>query len=351
MSLELGIVIQKAAELERVLTNSFAAEGNGLGEKLKSVQGQLPRMLAERLWKIVHVRNKAAHEAIAPANIKAFEQSCMTAHAELQRIIDRRNPKPQPVQAKVTISKEIISSAQVASYPAPPAQTMPAKKGPRFSWGKLFIILSGASFAIAVFVYNNPIHPAAAPSPTHLLAQNSSSEPHSQHDHAERTSITNRKTTSHHHHKLRHKAHHKNVSNPLDPILLGYKGRAVGIMPNYVPVKFSNLRIKYVHGYHHMLHGWVLTGIIKNISHHRINEIDSVADFSVLGKNNLLGRGPIIWKFEPSLKPGQSQSFAVMPGRRRVGIPWLNTSRVQHAKSLGAVIEPMFSLPFSSMSS
>lgn len=111
MSAELGIVIQQAAALEQVLTDQFSAEGKGLGEKLKSVQHLFPESLTEILWHIVKVRNKAAHEAIAPTNIKAFEKKCVLANKQLQLLIAKKNAKPIVVKEE---SKKITTSVGAA---------------------------------------------------------------------------------------------------------------------------------------------------------------------------------------------------------------------------------------------
>jgi DnaJ C terminal domain len=56
------LVISRSAELENILKSKFGAEGKGLGQQVISIQHLLSNELYKKVWFVVGIRNKAAHE-------------------------------------------------------------------------------------------------------------------------------------------------------------------------------------------------------------------------------------------------------------------------------------------------
>lgn len=85
---DIGLVITRAAQLERMLEDKFAKDLAafrsasedklaGLGDKVKALDSSLPEEVKRDLWAIIKVRNMAAHEAIlGEESVASYERRC-----------------------------------------------------------------------------------------------------------------------------------------------------------------------------------------------------------------------------------------------------------------------------------
>jgi hypothetical protein len=61
-STDIELVVSASQALERLLIETFRAQGKGLGDLLKSVERKLPPALRQELWGIARIRNRLVHE-------------------------------------------------------------------------------------------------------------------------------------------------------------------------------------------------------------------------------------------------------------------------------------------------
>jgi uncharacterized membrane protein YsdA (DUF1294 family) len=83
---EIGQISIKSSELEQILKSKFNAQGDGLGQQLRSVENSLPPELFSQLKWIVTIRNKAIHEAHTFKMPNGFIQDCDRAKMMLEQI-------------------------------------------------------------------------------------------------------------------------------------------------------------------------------------------------------------------------------------------------------------------------
>lgn len=56
------VILEKAKDIEHLLTTRFSAVGDGLGQKMLNVEARLTPDIISRIKSIVHIRNKISHE-------------------------------------------------------------------------------------------------------------------------------------------------------------------------------------------------------------------------------------------------------------------------------------------------
>lgn len=100
--LNLGVAIQHASQLERLLEEKFSAElqlfqqengkiVNGLGDKVKVLDSHFSSEIKSDLWVIVRIRNKVAHEAnFGSDSIEDYVERCNRVTRTLNKSPDSK---------------------------------------------------------------------------------------------------------------------------------------------------------------------------------------------------------------------------------------------------------------------
>lgn len=77
------LVNKRYSEIQTLLRDKHAAEGRGIGEMVRSVEGKLTPTLSWELRAIAHIRNQVVHEGLAVIP-RYFEPLCKEAIAKLK---------------------------------------------------------------------------------------------------------------------------------------------------------------------------------------------------------------------------------------------------------------------------
>lgn len=80
-------IIGRAKRYEGILVRRYGATGNGLGEKVRSVEHKLSPDLVRKLMSINRTRNRLAHEEGFSqfVNVREFQQDCARIEMDLGR--------------------------------------------------------------------------------------------------------------------------------------------------------------------------------------------------------------------------------------------------------------------------
>jgi hypothetical protein len=90
-------VNRRYAEFQAFLREHYQAEGRGLIEMLRSVEGQVPAKLAWELRSIGYIRNQVVHDGLDEIP-RYFEPLCKEAAATIKQLAgNRRRKSPRPV--------------------------------------------------------------------------------------------------------------------------------------------------------------------------------------------------------------------------------------------------------------
>ncbi len=108
------------------MTSRYGAVGTGLGEKMKSVQSQLPREIVQAMWPIIKQRNTIVHEGGELSNRERFTENFERARAFLEG------------GAATTVSSATTTPPSEPTPPAPPQYAEPV--GPIAAPTQLFVL-------------------------------------------------------------------------------------------------------------------------------------------------------------------------------------------------------------------
>ena len=80
-------IIGRVKRYEGLLVRKYGASGNGLGEKVRSVEDRLPPELARQLLQINRTRNRLAHEEGFSqfVNVREFQQQCSRIEQDFKK--------------------------------------------------------------------------------------------------------------------------------------------------------------------------------------------------------------------------------------------------------------------------
>ena len=80
-------IIGRVKRYEGLLVRQYGASGNGLGEKVRSVEDRLSPELVRQLLQINRTRNRLAHEEGFSqfVNVREFQQQCQQIESGLKR--------------------------------------------------------------------------------------------------------------------------------------------------------------------------------------------------------------------------------------------------------------------------
>lgn len=340
MSADIGMVIRLGVELERMLTDHFDAEGKGLGEKLKSVQDQLPTSLTQQLWQIVSVRNKAAHEAVAPSNIEAFLNRGEAVKFALQQFIESQRSQPNAVSASgYADSRGQTAHGPVASNDA----HRPVRRKGRIALGFAFILFivwiimfdSGetdiarnyearnSSFNISSSTQVDKHEPVSRIARNHQDAKRGATPPSVK---PEDVLLPDSRSNV--------EADDPGITNgDMDTAI---QGRSVYVKPS-PNVSFNEIRATLASdGFRRKK--WMLIGTVQNTSGDTLSRVEGKGMFYIPGYPKAIGPIEINWHFGSSgLAVGESRTFKEEPGG--IGGSYkLESADIINAESLGAVI-------------
>jgi hypothetical protein len=110
-------VNKRYGELQSLLREHFCAEGRGVIEMVRNIEGQLPATLAWELRSIGHIRNKVVHDGLEQVP-RYFDPLCIEAVATLKKLIAESLPKPARASKSTKPSKSVKTSSARASKPA-----------------------------------------------------------------------------------------------------------------------------------------------------------------------------------------------------------------------------------------
>jgi len=365
----LGVVIDWGAKLEMMLADGMGAEGDGLGQKLKSVQDRLPDRLVSKLWFIVKVRNDVAHNAKPPKDMEDFNQACEQAVTWLNEVINKERPTREvDTGVDASAAETRTNRWEVKSPTAVKTAPMTLLRLVRSVFIAILVLV--IVFASNVLTHDEPTpasgrasavraapvgvrNPTAAPvahtvehslshavTPpstqlsvaTHLLAPASvraKSAPMVG-GRAKRPDPTAPVAVRH--------AAPASVAHAVPLILREAQlGNAVYVKHNAV-VSFVDLQAKQTAG---DFGGkkWVLTGAVKNLTGVTISVLSGNASVYVPGHAQAIRRVTLNWFFGDSgLAPGQTRRFSITPGDSDFSEEKLRLPDVVNASSLGAVV-------------
>ena len=87
---DLDLAVTRSQRLEKRLERDFGATGQGLHQKVSSVEGDLPADLVRRLRLVATVRNKVVHESARMEDKSRFVDAAESAERELAAIVKAR---------------------------------------------------------------------------------------------------------------------------------------------------------------------------------------------------------------------------------------------------------------------